>query len=436
MHKLYERTENIRDKKVEKSEDNMLKVSTDGRKAALSLALVGEEQPYDDHCKIYHCIENVMDIYKKHKGCSQLIFCDYSTPQNLRYSVYKDLKTRFMECGVPSSEIAFIHSCKNEEQKVKLYEAVNTGKVRILMGSTFKLGIGANVQTKLKAIHHIDVPWRPADVTQREGRILRRGNENEEVQIFRYVVEGSFDAYSWQILQTKQHFISQFLSGNSTTRSIEDFTNDELNYAQVKALALSEPLMKEYTEKENELRNARLVFRQEIMQKESAKIEIKRVEEEQKHLVERRDKTVLNLEYIEKNLNALKKLFPITAEIITEKLKVFLPDADITQIGEFSLRYPYMQSEKKLFVILERLGVEYYVEFGDSASGNKTRLSNFFEKFKNQVSNIEKRSDELDKKKENLQSQIRYDSGIENRIKRLEDEKQALFNRLSIKTID
>jgi hypothetical protein len=292
------------------------------------------------------------------------------------------------------------------------------------------------VQTRLKAIHHIDVPWRPADVTQREGRILRRGNENEEVQIFRYVVEGSFDAYSWQILQTKQHFISQFLSGNSTTRSIEDFTNDELNYAQVKALALSEPLMKEYTEKENELRNARLVLRQEIMQKESAKIEIKRVEEEQKHLVERRDKTVLNLEYIEKNLNALKKLFPITAEIITEKLKVFLPDADITQIGEFSLRYPYMQSEKKLILILERLGVEYYVEFGDSASGNKTRLSNFLEKFKNQVSNIEKRSDELDKKKENLQSQIRYDSGIENRIKRLEDEKQALFNRLSIKTID
>jgi hypothetical protein len=144
-----------------------------------------------------------------------------------------------------------------------------------------------------------------------------------------------------------------------------------LNYAQVKALALSEPLMKEYTEKENELRNARLVLRQEIMQKESAKIEIKRVEEEQKHLVERRDKTVLNLEYIEKNLNTLKKLFPITAEIITEKLKVFLPDADITQIGEFSLRYPYMQSEKKLILILERLGVEYYVEFGDSAPETK-----------------------------------------------------------------
>lgn len=433
MQKLYKRTENIRDKKVSKSEDNMLKISTDGRKAALSLELVGEEQPYDKHCKIHHCIENVMDIYKKHEGCSQLIFCDYSTPQNSRYSVYKDLKARLIECGVPTSEIAFIHSCKNEEQKVKLYDAVNSGKVRILMGSTFKLGIGANVQTKLKAIHHVDVPWRPADMVQREGRILRRGNENDEVKIYRYIVEGSFDSYSWQILQTKQHFISQFLSGNSTTRSIEDFTNDELNYAQVKALALSEPLMKEYVEKENALRNARLVLRQEIMQKETAKLDIKRIDEEQKQLDLRREKTTQNAEYVEKNIVDLRTGCSSIAEIVTSKLGAFSHDREIAKIGEFSLRFPHTQSEKKQFLIFERLNTEYYVEFGDSISGNKTRLSNFFEKFENQVASVEKRYDELEEKKENLKNQIQYCSGIEKKIKKLEDEKQVLFDKLSVK---
>ena len=432
MQKLYKRTENIRNKRVGKSEDNMLKVSTDGRKAALSLALVDEEQPYDKHCKIYHCIENVMDIYKNYDSCSQLIFCDYSTPQNSRYSVYKDLKSRLVECGVPSVEIAFIHSCKNEEQKVRLYDAVNSGKVRILIGSTFKLGIGANVQTKLKAIHHIDVPWRPADMVQREGRILRRGNENEEVHIYRYIVEGSFDSYSWQILQTKQHFISQFLSGNSTTRSIEDFTNDELNYAQVKALALSEPLMKEYVEKENALRNARLVLRQEIMQKETAKRDIRQVEEEQGQLALIREKTEQNLEYVESNFTDLKACFKLTAEIITSKLGAFSPDRGITEIGEFSVSFPHTQSEKKRFIVFERLGTGYYVEFGDSVSGNKTRLSNFFGKFINQIAYLEKHYDELEKKKENLKNQILYCSGIEEIIKKLEVEKQALFDRISI----
>lgn len=301
------------------------------------------------------------------------------------------------------------------------------------MGSTFKLGIGANVQTKLKAIHHVDVPWRPADMVQREGRILRTGNENDEVKIYRYIVEGSFDSYSWQILQTKQHFISQFLSGNSTTRSIEDFTNDELNYAQVKALALFEPLMKEYVEKENALRNARLVLRQEIMQKETAKLDIKRIDEEQKQLDLRREKTTQNAEYVEKNIVDLRTGCSSIAEIVTSKLGAFSHDREIAKIGEFSLRFPHTQSEKKQFLIFERLNTEYYVEFGDSISGNKTRLSNFFEKFKNQVASVEKRYDELEEKKENLKNQIQYCSGIEKKIKKLEDEKQVLFDKLSVK---
>jgi hypothetical protein len=298
MQEIVERTEKIRNRDVHPSKDNMLKVSTDGRKAALDLTLVQREQPYDETSKIVRCVENVLDLYNRFEKCSQLIFCDYSTPKKGAFDVYNEIKKRLIENGIPKKEIAFVHTCRDEFAKIELYEKVNKGEVRVLLGSTFKLGIGANVQSKLKAIHHLDVPWRPADMVQREGRILRRGNENKEVFIYRYIAEGSFDSYSWQILQTKQHFISQFLSGNSTTRSIEDFTNDELNYAQVKALALSEPLMKEYVEKENALRNARLVLRQEIMQKESAKLEIKRVKEEQESLALRRERTTKNLEYV------------------------------------------------------------------------------------------------------------------------------------------
>ena len=164
-----------------------------------------------------------------------------------------------MKQGIPPEQIAFIHSCRSETEKVRLFEEVNRGAVRVLLGSTFKLGIGANVQTRLKAIHHLDVPWRPSDMVQREGRILRRGNRYQEIKIFRYIAEGSFDSYSWQLLETKQRFISQFLSGSEYQRSASDLEENVLTYAQVKALAISQPLMKVLAEKENELRRLQLL---------------------------------------------------------------------------------------------------------------------------------------------------------------------------------
>ena len=238
MESLCDRTKEIRSGKIDRTYDNMLKVSTDGRKAALSLRLVGQEQGYDENSKIYNCVENVAKIYREIPGCSQIVFCDISTPEGKKakeYNVYEDVKRHLMEKGIPKQEIAFVHSCHSESTKRKLYENVNSGKVRVLIGSTFKLGIGANVQTKLKAVHHLDVPWRPADMVQREGRILRRGNENREIFIFRYITEGSFDAYSWQILETKQKFISQFLIGSTYQREAADLENDVLTYAQVNA---------------------------------------------------------------------------------------------------------------------------------------------------------------------------------------------------------
>lgn len=177
----------------------MLKVSTDGRKAAPDLRLVELEQP-DNYSKITECTENIKNIYDTYDSCAQLVFCDYSTPKKDKFNVYREIKTRLSQMDTPEKEIAFIHSYNTEEKKVTLYKKVNEGKVRVLIGSTFKLGIGVNVQERLKAIHHLDVPWRPADMIQREGRIIRKDNMYENVFIFRYVCEGSFDAYSWQIL--------------------------------------------------------------------------------------------------------------------------------------------------------------------------------------------------------------------------------------------
>lgn len=433
MKEIYERTEAIRAGKVDRKKDNMLKISTDGRKAALSLALVDRSQAYDENCKLWHCVQNVLDIYQNNANCSQLIFCDYSTPKLSTYSVYKELKERLEECSIPSNEIAFIHSCKNEEQKVKLYDAVNAGTVRILIGSTFKLGIGANVQTKLKAIHHLDVPWRPADMVQREGRILRRGNENEEINIFRYIVEGSFDSYSWQILQTKQHFISQFLSGHNTTRSIEDFDNDELNYAQVKALALSEPLMREYVEKENELRNARMILRQEIEQKGSVKREIIRNEEELLQLQAQIKKTELNAIYIAEHISDIQEDITSFGELITNQYLFASPHVAIATMGEFQIYVPQNQVEKKPYVIIQRCGVEYYLEVGNSVNGNKSRFAHFFLKFDTQLLNRKKRIEELNKRIKELGEQLEYSSLMPKKIQRLEKEIENIFTLITTK---
>ena len=432
MQNIYKRTEDIREGKVDRKKDNMLKVSTDGRKAALSLNLVGRSQPYNESSKIYTCVNNVVRIYKDNPGCSQLVFCDYSTPKGASYSVYKELKERLVEGGIPLQEIAFVHSCKNEEQKMKLYDSVNSGKVRVLIGSTFKLGIGANVQTRLKAIHHLDVPWRPADMVQREGRILRRGNKNKEINIFRYIVEGSFDSYSWQILQTKQHFISQFLGGASNVRSIEDLENDELNYAQVKALALSEPLMKEYVDKENELRNARIVYRQELAQKERARSEMREIELKIAEATTELKLTGENDEYVKANIVAITDKIPALAEAAITWQKSKGDDGQIGKILEFSI-LASRHKNGKTFLVLLRNGAKYHLELSDSLTGNKKRIHNFFSRFDKQIEAKEHALDDLKKKKLELTDQLEYSSDIVDTIKRLESELRHIFAELSVK---
>ena len=248
------RAELVRKGIVSRSDDNMLKITTDGRKAALDMRLVEPNTSFTYQSKVARCAENVFDIYCETQSdkSTQLIFCDSSTPKS-GFNVYDEVKRLLIGMGVPSEEIAFIHDAGTESKREKLFSRLRSGNVRILIGSTFKLGLGVNIQNKLIALHHLDVPWRPADMTQREGRILRQGNENKKVYIYRYITEGSFDAYSWQLLETKQRFISGLLSGSLTERSGSDIESTVLDYAQVKALAVGNPLIKERVETANEL---------------------------------------------------------------------------------------------------------------------------------------------------------------------------------------
>ena len=381
--------------------------------------------------KLYNCVKNVLKIYNTYEGSTQLVFCDYSTPKKTEYNVYKDIKERLIENGVPSKEIAFIHSCKNEEQKVKLYDDVNNGRVRVLIGSTFKLGIGANVQRRLKAVHHLDVPWRPADMVQREGRIMRRGNENKEVNIYRYIVEGSFDSYSWQILQTKQHFISQFLSGNNTQRSIEDFDNDELNYAQVKALALSEPLMKSYAEKENELRLAKMVYRGELLSKDKMREEKRMVSKKIAALENEIKETEKNLEYINSQLNNLLELVPCLASEIIKKLPLAAPKEELCSALEFKIISSNDMAEKKKFICIERLRIGYFLELGETKKGNITRIKSFFSKFKEQLKVREERLIKLKAQEKSLSEQISYKTDSGERVKAIECELKEIYDKIS-----
>lgn len=258
---LAERADLCRRGKVKRSEDNMLKITTDGRKAALDLRLIDDKKyTLRSNTKAYRCAENVFYIYQntKDNNLTQLIFCDSSTPKD-SFNLYDEVRKILEILGIKREEMEFIHTGTTESKRADILDKTNKGEIKVLFGSTFKLGIGVNVQDRLVAIHHLDVPWRPADMVQREGRIIRKGNINKEVFIYRYIQEGSFDAYSWQLLETKQAFINELLSNSISNRSADDVDNTVLNYGEVKALAIGNPKIRERFEVENELNKLKIL---------------------------------------------------------------------------------------------------------------------------------------------------------------------------------
>ena len=247
VQELGERAELVRAGAVKPNEDNMLQITNDGRKLALDQRLIDPSLPDNQDSKVNVCVSRIFEIWEKTKEqrSAQLVFCDLSTPKAGTFNVYDDIKAKLMALGIPEEEIAYIHTANTDARKTELFGKVRSGAVRVLMGSTAKMGAGTNVQQRLIALHHLDVPWRPSDIEQREGRILRQGNENKEVYVFRYVTEGTFDAYSWQLIENKQRFIGQIMTSKSPARSCEDMDEAALSYAEVKALAAENPLIKE-----------------------------------------------------------------------------------------------------------------------------------------------------------------------------------------------
>ena len=259
---LAERAEKVRNGMVEPTVDNMLKITNDGRKLALDQRLVNGMLPDNEESKVNACMDNIYRVWERNadKRLTQLVFCDLSTPHNDgTFNVYDDLKQKLIERGVPAEEIAFIHDAKTEVQKAALFTNVRRGLVRVLIGSTAKMGAGTNVQRKLVAEHHLDIPWRPSDIEQREGRMIRQGNQNKNVEVFRYVTENTFDAYMWQTIESKQKFISQIMTSKSPVRSCEDIDETALSYAEVKALATGNPYIKEKMDLEIDVSRLKLV---------------------------------------------------------------------------------------------------------------------------------------------------------------------------------
>lgn len=259
---LADRAEKVKTGQVPRTEDNMLKITTDGRKAALDMRLVDPNAADEPGSKLNNCVRNVYSIWSENEKLTQLVFLDQSTPKE-GFNLYDDIKRKLVNMGVPADEIAFVHDAVTDSMRSSLFNKVRKGKVRILIGSTFKLGTGSNVQNYLVAVHHLDIPWRPSDVTQRDGRMLRQGNKNDSVRIYRYVTNGSFDAYSWQLLENKQRFISQIVRGDYPNRAGDEVDEVVLTYSEVKSLAVGNPLIKRRIEVETELQR-KLILRSRI----------------------------------------------------------------------------------------------------------------------------------------------------------------------------
>ncbi len=270
VHELSVRADRVRAKMVQPTEDNMLKITNDGRKLALDQRLINPELPDDPESKTSVCSNNVYSIWEKgkEKHLTQLVFCDLSTPHyDGSFNVYNDIKDKLIAKGIPEEEIKFIHDAKTDAQKDELFEKVRSGRVRVLLGSTSKMGAGTNVQNYLAASHDLDCPWRPADLEQRAGRIIRQGNRNKEVDIYRYVTEGTFDAYLFQLVENKQRFISQIMTSKSPVRSAEDIDEASLSYAEIKALATGNPHIKEKMDLDIEVAKLKLLKADHLSQK-------------------------------------------------------------------------------------------------------------------------------------------------------------------------
>ena len=392
------RAEAVRDRQVEPTQDNMLKITNDGKKLALDQRLINELLPDDPNSKVNACIKNIYDIWEKSavNKSTQLVFCDMSTPKgDGSFNIYDDIKKKLIEKGIPEKEIAFIHDANNEKQKDEMFSKVRSGEIRVLIGSTQKMGAGTNVQTKLIALHDLDVPWRPADLEQRAGRIVRQGNENKNVEVYRYVTENTFDAYLWQTIENKQKFISQIMTSKTPVRVAEDVDESALNYAEIKALATGNPLIKEKMDLDMEVNKLALL-------EANYKSNLYRLEDKiLKFYPDAISETETKIQNIEKDLKIIEPLGPgenkftsikIDGKTITDKKEAGIEllkkiksigavdkKNEIAEYRGFKISTYFSTYDNKYKLCLKG-NAEYFAEFGADPGGNILRMDNLIEK--------------------------------------------------------
>lgn len=423
---LADRAEEIRARNVDPTEDNMLKVTNDGRKLALDQRLIDPNLPENPNDKVHACAENVYRIWNdtKEKRLTQLVFCDLSTPKPDGFNVYDDLRNLLITMGIPENEVQFIHSANTEVKKAELFAKVRSGDVRVLMGSTGKMGAGTNVQRLLVATHHLDCGWKPSDIEQRNGRMIRQGNTNAEVYEYRYVTESSFDSYMWQLLETKQKFIGQIMTSKSPARSADDLDDAALSYAEVKALAAGNPMIKEKMDLDIQVARLKTLktaynnehyrledaitqgfpaeMRKTAQQLENAKADTALLQQNTKRDADGKDIftiTLMDTVYTKRE-DAGKALLGLLGMAMNRTEPV-----SIGQYKGFDLQIAYFAMDKMYLAYLVGSGINP-VQLGADAVGNTVRLDNCLHNLPQSVTDLESKLVQLQKQLENAKEQL------------------------------
>lgn len=420
---LSERAEKIRNRMVDSSVDNMLKITNDGRKLALDQRLTNDMLEDFEHSKVATCADNIYSIWDKtsEDKSAQLVFCDLSTPHNDgKFNVYDDLKTKLIDRGIPEEEIAFIHDANTDARKQELFNKVRRGQVRVLIGSTQKMGAGTNCQDRLIALHDLDCPWRPSDLIQRSGRIIRQGNKNPEVDIYRYVTEGTFDAYLYQLVENKQRFISQIMTSKTPVRFAEDIDETALSYAEIKALAAGNPDIIEKTELDTQVAKLKLLKQNYLSEKYALEDKvIKYYPNEIKRLENRIEDMKEDIEAFNNNNtpdNSFEKM-NIKGTDFTERKEAgekiieickSMTNPEPLEIGEykgFKIILSFDTMDRKFYASMKN-NLSYKTELGSDPSGNITRIDNVLNGIETRLSNIENNLEDTKKNYESAKKEI------------------------------
>ena len=420
---LSERAEKIRNRMVDSSVDNMLKITNDGRKLALDQRLTNDMLEDFEHSKVATCADNIYSIWDKtsEDKSAQLVFCDLSTPHNDgKFNVYDDLKTKLIDRGIPEKEIAFIHDANTDARKQELFNKVRRGQVRVLIGSTQKMGAGTNCQDRLIALHDLDCPWRPSDLIQRSGRIIRQGNKNPEVDIYRYVTEGTFDAYLYQLVENKQRFISQIMTSKTPVRFAEDIDETALSYAEIKALAAGNPDIIEKTELDTQVAKLKLLKQNYLSEKYALEDKvIKYYPNEIKRLENRIEDMKEDIEVFNNNNtpdNSFEKM-NIKGTDFTERKEAgekiieickSMTNPEPLEIGEykgFKIILSFDTMDRKFYASMKN-NLSYKTELGSDPSGNITRIDNALNGIETRLSSVENNLEDTKKNYESAKKEI------------------------------